>query len=166
MEKWDLLDAEGNPTGRTIVRGEPLLPGMYHLVEHIWIVDSKGRLLIQQRNPDLKLMPGVWAANSGSAQAGEESEDAARRELKEELGITDTKIIHVGTLPPTEHTGWEHVAIYAALYDGKVHFPAAEISGVMPFPSTLIDTWLERRPQDFASSFALCWAQVRTMLGE
>ena len=80
MEKWDLLDAEGNPTGRTIVRGEPLLPGMYHLVEHIWIVDSKGRLLIQQRNPDLKLMPGVWAANSGSAQAGEDSEDAARRE--------------------------------------------------------------------------------------
>ena len=90
MEKWDLLDAEGNPTGRTLVRGEPLLPGMYHLVEHIWIVDSKGRLLIQQRNPDLKLMPGVWAANSGSAQAGEDSESAARRELFEELSIRTT----------------------------------------------------------------------------
>lgn len=87
MEKWDLLDADGNPTGRTLVRGEPLLPGMYHLVEHIWIVDSKGRLLIQQRNPDLKLMPGAWAANSGSAQAGEDSESAARRELFEELSI-------------------------------------------------------------------------------
>ena len=87
MEKWDLLDADGNPTGKTLVRGEPLLPGMYHLVEHIWIVDSKGRLLIQQRNPNLRLMPGVWAANSGSAQAGEDSESAARRELFEELSI-------------------------------------------------------------------------------
>lgn len=87
MEKWDLLDADGNPTGKTLVRGEPLKAGMYHLVEHIWIVDSKGRLLIQQRNPDLKLMPGVWAANSGSAQAGEDSESAARRELFEELSI-------------------------------------------------------------------------------
>ncbi len=87
MEKWDLLDADGNPTGQTIVRGEPLRAGMYHLVEHIWIVDTKGRLLIQQRNPNLRLMPGVWAANSGSAVAGEESESAARRELFEELGI-------------------------------------------------------------------------------
>lgn len=87
MEKWDLLDADGNPTGQTIVRGEPLTAGMYHLVEHIWIVDSKGRLLIQQRNPNLRLMPGVWAANSGSAQSGEDSESAARRELFEELSI-------------------------------------------------------------------------------
>ena len=96
MEKWDLLDADGNFTGRTIVRGEPLLPGMYHLVEHIWIVDSKGRLLIQQRNPDLKLMPGVWAANSGSAQAGEDSESAARRELREETGAEARELIDLG----------------------------------------------------------------------
>ena len=87
MEKWELLDADGNPIGRVITRGEPLRAGQYHLVEHIWIVDSKGRLLIQQRNPNLRLMPGVWAANSGSAIAGEDSESAARRELFEELGI-------------------------------------------------------------------------------
>ncbi len=87
MEKWDLLDEQGNPLGRTITRGEPLLPGQYHLVEHIWIVDSQGRILIQQRAPHLRLMPGVWAANSGSAIAGEDSEEAARRELFEELSI-------------------------------------------------------------------------------
>ena len=87
MEKWEILDADGNPTGRTIVRGEPLRAGDYHLVEHIWIVDTKGRLLIQQRNPNLRLMPGVWAATGGSAVAGEDSESAARRELFEELSI-------------------------------------------------------------------------------
>lgn len=87
MEKWEILDADGNPTGRVIVRGEPLRAGDYHLVEHIWIVDSKGRLLIQQRNPNLRLMPGMWAATGGSAVAGEDSESAARRELFEELSI-------------------------------------------------------------------------------
>ena len=87
MEKWDLLDANGHPTGRTITRGEPLRAGQYHLVEHIWIVDSKGRMLIQQRAPHLALMPGEWAVNSGSAVAGENSESAARRELFEELSI-------------------------------------------------------------------------------
>ena len=64
--------------------------GQYHLVEHIWIVDTKGRILIQQRNPNLRLMPGMWAANSGSAVAGEDSESAARRELFEELSIRTT----------------------------------------------------------------------------
>ena len=87
MEKWDLLDAEGNPTGRTIVRGERLLAGQYRLVVHIWVVDSRGRLLIQKRAPHLRLMPGVWAATGGSAVSGEISSDAARRELAEELGI-------------------------------------------------------------------------------
>lgn len=87
MEQWDLLDENGYPTGRTITRGEPLRDGQYHLVEHIWIVDSKGRILIQQRAAHLRLMPGVWAANSGSAIAGEDSETAARRELFEELSI-------------------------------------------------------------------------------
>ena len=87
MEQWDLLDSKGQPTGRTIVRGEPLRAGQYHLVEHIWILDAKGRILIQRRADHLRLMPGVWAANSGSAMAGESSEDAARRELMEELSI-------------------------------------------------------------------------------
>ena len=93
-------------------------------------------------------------------------ETAARRELEEELGITDTRFLHLADLPPTPGNGMEHVALYAALYNGKVHFPAAEISGVIPFPAALIDTWLERRPQDFACSFAECWKIARTMLGE
>ena len=87
METWELLDENGNPTGNIIVRGEPLLPGQYHLVEHIWIVDSKGRILIQRRADHLRLMAGLWAATGGSAIAGEDSESAARRELFEERGI-------------------------------------------------------------------------------
>ena len=87
MEKWELLDADGHPTGKIITRGEPLLDGQYHLVEHIWIVDSKGRILLQRRADHLRLMAGMWAATGGSAVAGEDSESAARRELFEELGI-------------------------------------------------------------------------------
>ncbi|MBQ4612403.1 MAG: HAD hydrolase family protein [Clostridia bacterium] len=87
MEKWELLDADGHPTGQVITRGEPLLADQYHLVEHIWIVDSKGRILLQRRADHLRVMAGMWAATGGSAVAGEDSESAARRELFEELGI-------------------------------------------------------------------------------
>lgn len=88
MEKWDILNAQGTPTGKTVVRGRTFLrPGEYHLVVHIWIVSSKGELLIQKRSKEKKLMPGEWAATGGSAFSGETSLCAARRELAEELGI-------------------------------------------------------------------------------
>lgn len=87
MERWDIRDAQGRPTGATLERGEPLYPGQYHLVVHIWVVDTAGHLLIQKRAAHLKLMPDIWAATGGSAVAGEDSRTAAGRELYEELGI-------------------------------------------------------------------------------
>lgn len=87
MELWDLLNDRGEPTGKTMIRGEKLRLGQYHLVVHIWVADSKGRLLIQRRADHLLLMPGVWAVTGGSAVHGENSMTAARRELREELGM-------------------------------------------------------------------------------
>ena len=88
MEQWELLDRNGHPLGRTIERGKRLRAGEYHLVVHVWIINSVGRILIQRRSPRLRLMPNVWAATGGSAIAGEDSLTAIRRELSEELGLT------------------------------------------------------------------------------
>ena len=87
MERWDLYDKSGNPLGKTLERGKRLRAGEHHLVVHVWILNSAGRLLIQRRAPHLKLMPGAWAATGGSAIAGEDSLTAVRRELREELGV-------------------------------------------------------------------------------
>lgn len=92
MEKWDILNADGTPTGKTTVRGRcNLKQGEYHLVVHIWIVSSRGELLIQRRSENKKLMPGEWAATGGAAISGEDSYTAANRELYEELGIPSNK---------------------------------------------------------------------------
>lgn len=87
MEIWDILDENGNRTNRTIIRGQELQPGDYHLVVHIWVVNDKNEFLIQKRAEHLKLMPGMWAVTGGSAVQGEDSLTAAVREVKEELGI-------------------------------------------------------------------------------
>ncbi len=87
MEKWSLYDREGRPLGKTINRGARFRSGEHHLVAHVWVVNSAGRLLIQRRSAKRRMMPNVWAITSGSAVAGEDSATAARRELAEELGI-------------------------------------------------------------------------------
>lgn len=100
-ERWDILDENGRPTGKTTIRGRNFLKnGEYHLVVHIWIVSSDGRILIQKRSDSKKLMPGEWAATGGAAISGESSFCAAQRELFEELGIrsnenTLKKILHI-----------------------------------------------------------------------
>ncbi|MBR2406640.1 MAG: NUDIX domain-containing protein [Clostridia bacterium] len=100
MEKWDLYDREGNLLGKTIHRGARFRSGEHHLVTHVWVVNSAGRLLIQRRSSKRRMMPNIWAITSGSAVAGEDSATAARRELEEELGIAlpDSAFLPLGRL--------------------------------------------------------------------
>ena len=88
MEYWDLYDEHRNLTGKTIVRGEPIPLGFYHLVVHVCIFNTKGEMLIQQRQPFKKGWSNMWDLTvGGSAQAGDTSRKAAEREVFEELGL-------------------------------------------------------------------------------
>ncbi len=165
-ELFDVVD-ENDCVVRQATRREVHDNDLIHRAVHVLVFNKNHDCLLQKRSMLKDRHPGVWDSSAaGHLDAGEDYESAARRELSEELGINDARLIHVGNLPPGEQTGYEHVAIYAALQDGRISFPAAEIEGVLPFPAALIDAWLKRRPQDFADTFALCWLKVRTMIGE
>ncbi len=87
MEYWDIYDQYRMKTGKTVVRGGKLNADEFHLVVHIAIINSKNQLLIQQRQPFKKGWPNLWDITvGGTAQAGETSQQAAERELFEELG--------------------------------------------------------------------------------
>lgn len=86
-ELWDVYDIDRVKTGRTVVRGEPMRPGDMHLVIHVCIFGSDGRLLIQQRQTQ-KTWGEHWDVTvGGSALSGENSREAAQREVKEEIGL-------------------------------------------------------------------------------
>ena len=87
-EIWDLYDASGKKTARTMVRGEGVPAGLYHLGVHIWPVNARGELLIQRRAPTVQWKPNLWAVTGGSAVSGEDPLTAARRELREEIGVS------------------------------------------------------------------------------
>ena len=77
-EIWDLYDARGRKTGRTMVRGEDVPAGLYHLGVHIWPVNVRGELLVQRRAPTVQWKPNLWAVTGGSAVSGEDPLTAAR----------------------------------------------------------------------------------------
>lgn len=87
MEYLDIYDTNRVPTGRTFARGEKPENGYYFVVQVI-LFNAKGQMLIQQRQSDKLGWPDKWDVTAGgSVQAGENSQQAAARELREELGI-------------------------------------------------------------------------------
>lgn len=86
MELWDILDENGNRTGRIVARGSKMNQGEYHLVVFIWIENIDGNFIISRRSAN-KPQGNKWETVGGSVIAGEESLDGALREVEEELGI-------------------------------------------------------------------------------
>jgi len=85
-EFWDILDENGNATGRLHERGKPMSKGEYHLTVYVWIVNDDGEYLISQRSSN-KPFPNLWECTGGNAVAGDDSLTTALKEAKEELGI-------------------------------------------------------------------------------
>lgn len=88
MELWDIYDINRAITNKTMLRGDEMKEGDYHLVVHVCIFNSKGEMLIQQRQPFKKGWSNMWDVTvGGSAVQGDTSQMAAERELFEELGL-------------------------------------------------------------------------------
>lgn len=99
MEIWDLYDEQGQKTGETWERSRAreIPEGRYHIVCDILIRHLDGTFLLTLRDPEKDVFPGCLEASAGgSALAGETPEQAARREMFEETGLTAEKLELIG----------------------------------------------------------------------
>ncbi|HSM49870.1 MAG TPA: isopentenyl-diphosphate Delta-isomerase [Thermoanaerobaculia bacterium] len=61
-----------------------------HRAFSLFLFDERGRTLLQRRSRAKRTWPGVWSNSCcGHPMPGEESEEAARRRLREELGLAE-----------------------------------------------------------------------------
>lgn len=92
MELFDILDENGEKTGRVRERSMVHMDGDIHGTAHTWIVrqrvDGGYDLLLQKRARCKDSYAGCYDISSaGHVQAGDDYLPTALRELKEELGI-------------------------------------------------------------------------------
>lgn len=91
MEYLDVIDENGNLTGEKVERNVAHGKGLRHRVSHVWLFrHKKGNLqvLLQQRSHYTEAFPDCFDISSaGHVLSGESFEQAAIRELKEELGV-------------------------------------------------------------------------------
>jgi isopentenyldiphosphate isomerase len=91
MEYFDVVDENGQPTGRIVEREKAHREDILHRTVHIWIVRKKGerfQVLLQKRSRNKDSFPGRYDTSSaGHIQAGDGPRQTACREIGEELGI-------------------------------------------------------------------------------
>ena len=95
-ELFDIVRADGTPTGRVKTRAAVHRDGDWHRAIHVWVAghDERGApfLIFQRRSPRKDTWPGrLDATVGGHARAGETLADTLR-EVEEELGVSATML--------------------------------------------------------------------------
>jgi 8-oxo-dGTP pyrophosphatase MutT (NUDIX family) len=91
MELWDIYDKNKIKTGRTMKRNDWCLQDdEYHLTVLGVVARTDGKFLITKRVMTKAWAPGWWEVSGGAVQAGEDSQDAVKREVLEETGLDVT----------------------------------------------------------------------------
>src|SRR6476659_4669064 len=85
----DVLDNQGIRTGEVLSRKEIHNLGKPHRAVHLYLFDMDDNILLQRRPSDVDHYPGMLSISlTGHVESGEFSQQALKREIKEELGIS------------------------------------------------------------------------------
>lgn len=129
QEVFPIVDEDGNITG-SATRGECHSGSkLLHPVVHLHVFNSKGELYLQKRPEWKDIQPGKWdTAVGGHVDLGESVEIALRREVREELGITDfTPEVLTNYVFESERER-ELVFVHKTVYDEEIR-PSEELDG-------------------------------------
>jgi aminoglycoside phosphotransferase (APT) family kinase protein/8-oxo-dGTP pyrophosphatase MutT (NUDIX family) len=163
-----LYDEQGRPVGsapRSRMRAENLR----HAATGVVVRDSWGRVFVHRRTDTKDVYPGRYDFSAGGVLlAGEDPDEAAARELEEELGVT-APLRSLGEADyADEHTNY-HAFLYETTWDGPLRLQPEEVASgewltleslaamladpdvpVMPDAAAVLAPWLRERLADQA----------------
>ena len=159
-ERFPVVDKKDRILGhasRSEVHGNNLL----HRAVHILIFNEAGEVYLQQRSRWKDRHPLKWDSSAAGHVAETESYDeTARRELKEELGVS-APLQKISKLPAVQRTDHEFIWLYRGVVFGDLIPNKSEIERGTFLPPAVVDGWTSARPEDFAPGFLECWKAYR-----
>jgi 16S rRNA (adenine1518-N6/adenine1519-N6)-dimethyltransferase len=159
-ERFPVVDS--NDQIRTsATRAEVHGNNLRHRAVHILIFDRAGDAYLQQRSRWKDRHPLKWDSSAaGHVAAGENYDETAQRELKEELGV-DVPLERIFKLTASSRTDNEFICGYRGVILEGLTPNKCEIERGAFFPPAVIDGWTSARPDDFAPGFLECWNTYR-----
>lgn len=155
-EMFDVVD-EHDRVLRSETREVVHVNNLRHRAVHMLLFNSAGELYLQKRSIWKDRNPGRWDSSAaGHVDSGETYLNAARRELREELGVEAPELQPIGRLTPCEENGWEFIDIFRGLHEGPFHPALLEVETGAFFAVPQILEWTANAPEDFSPVFLQC----------
>nr|WP_294382840.1 16S rRNA (adenine(1518)-N(6)/adenine(1519)-N(6))-dimethyltransferase RsmA [Prosthecobacter sp.] len=156
-EMFDVVNERNEVIGQ-LTRGEVHKRKLLHRAVHIFVINKRGHLYLQQRSHLKDVSPLKWDSSAaGHLDAGESYASAAVRETREEIGIDVGTTELAAQIPASDNTDHEFVELHLARHEGPIRCLPEEIATGDWFKPEDITAWVEARPQDFAKGFVTCW---------
>ncbi len=122
-----IVDRKNRITGscpRSVMRAERHI----HRACYILVFNKKGELFVQKRTVGKDIYPGYWdVAAGGVVLAGESYQEAAERELGEELGVTGMPLTFLFDKYYEDRDNRVWGRVYTCIHDGPFRLQAEEI---------------------------------------
>ena len=160
-----LVDADDNEIG-TMQKMEAHLLGKLHRAFSVFIFNTRGELLLQQRATDKYHSGGMWTNTCCShPRQGEDTKEAAHRRLREEMGM-ECELNYVFNF--TYQT-----SIAEGIYEHEFDHVYFGTSDVMPVPEPdevssfkyidmkTLENELETNPALYSEWLKICFQQVK-----
>jgi isopentenyldiphosphate isomerase len=141
VDEVDVQDRVIRAVPRATVRAERLR----HRCVFVVVRSSTGAVLVHRRAAWKDLWPGRWdIAVGGVVASGERWDDAARRELAEEVGIEGPEPLEVGRAVYEDAEVAEVARVYRVTSDGPLTFADGEVDEADWIGSDEIAAWASR----------------------
>jgi len=148
-----IVDKNDKPIG-SATKQESWEKGLVHRIVRFMVEDRQGNILLQKRSDKLPLYPGRWDNSAaGHVDDGEDYLTAAKRELKEEIGLDVKTLEEIGNYYNEATHEWRKLnrfnRIYRLVIDPKqkIDFNPGEVSEVKWFSVNEAKKLIKEHPE-------------------
>lgn len=151
-EIFDVVNERDEVIGQA-PRSEVHARKLLHRAVHILVFTTRGELLLQKRSEFKDEYPLKFTSSaSGHLSAGETYDQAASRELQEELGII-APLVHLQKFPAGPETSFEHTVLYRTDCDSPPKIDPTEVAELVTWPISEVIRRVAAEPDEFCPAF-------------
>ncbi len=166
-ELLEVVDDSNQVVGKA-TRGECYRKGLLHRAVNIFIYNSKNDVFLHQRSSKKLKYPLFWDLScSEHVKSGESFTEAAKRGLKEELGIEvqlqEIIPIHKIDSSAGKYLDYELVVTYKGIYEGKMKFDPNEVAKGKYFNTDELDKLISNGKIKVTSWFLKDWKLLNNL---
>ncbi|MDR2204673.1 MAG: isopentenyl-diphosphate Delta-isomerase [Flavobacteriaceae bacterium] len=160
MEEMVVLVNENDDVLGLMEKQQAHVNGLLHRAFSVFLFNKNGEMLLQKRASEKYHSPNQWTnAVCSHPKFGETYLEAAKRRLKEELGI-ETEISEKFRFIYKAKVGenlWEHEldCVFTGIYEGDFNLDKTEVSEIRYVSPENLDKEISKNPEDFTEWFKI-----------